>query len=124
ARRRPRPPPRGRGRGTARRGGGGPARPAPSPRHDVGDLRTTTVRWLARDGKIRRELTGPSLDVQWGYVGEYVEGVHTIHGLDGNWKLVLPKKPGPAGDNTHPPRRRTVCHQYPPPPGRRPREIS
>src|SRR5262249_56441625 len=63
----------------------------------IGKAGTTTVQWFTPDVKVARELTGPNVDAHPGYVSEYREGKGTIHAVNGDWKITLPQKAGPAG---------------------------
>lgn len=57
----------------------------------------TTVSWFDESGHVTRELTGPKVDVETGYIYQWSAGRGTIHDVKGRWQFVLPKKPGPAG---------------------------
>lgn len=79
----------------------------------VGPNRFQTVQWYSPDGKVARELAGPDVDAHAGYVYHY-GGAGTIHGVSGDWRIVLPKKPGPAGYITATEDGRTFVHEFHP----------
>ena len=81
----------------------------------VGAGRLTAVQWLASDGRTRREAAGSSLTVQPGFVYATGEGdAGTIHAVNADWTIALPKKDGPAGYVTATEDSRTFVHQFHP----------
>src|SRR5262249_53765395 len=72
--------------------------------------RTTAIRWFTPDGKVGRELAGPNVQVQPGFVSEG----GTIYAVNGDWKITLPAKPGPAGYITSTEDSRTFVHEFHP----------
>jgi hypothetical protein len=80
----------------------------------VGPARATEVRWYTDEGKVGRELAGPHVEAQPGFVYEYEGGRTTVHAINGDWKVALPKKDGPAGYLTATPDSRTFVHEFHP----------
>jgi hypothetical protein len=80
----------------------------------IGQSSTTTVQWFIPDGKMVRDLTGPNVDAHPGYVYEIGKGQGTIHAVNGDWKIALPQKPGPAGYVTATEDSRTFVHEFHP----------
>jgi hypothetical protein len=60
----------------------------------VGDTHISTVRWLSAGGKVRRELTGADVSASSEFAWDIKNGQTTIHGLGGDWQIVLPRKQG------------------------------
>ena len=115
----------------------GPAGPPPAPRTMPGDVKgevrtrwlapyvsvstrsigtssTTIVQWFDADGRLARELAGPDVDAHPGYVDRLGNGPTTIYGVNGDWKITLPQKPGPAGYITATEDSRTFVHEFHP----------
>lgn len=88
----------------------------------VGSRWTTSVRWFDPDGKVVREVSGgpPGLGIHVGgdYVCKNAEGTATIHAVNGDWKFVLPKKPGAGGSIDATPDSRTFVRSFHPKQGR------
>src|SRR5262249_40192622 len=83
-------------------------------RRSVGAGGATTVRWYDSDGKLARELAGPNVYAYPGYVSVHDNGTTTIHAVNGNWQMKLPRKDGPAGSITASEDSRTFLHQFHP----------
>ncbi len=66
-------------------------------RYSVEGTAITTVRWFDDKGRVARELSGPGVDARTDYLLERAAPETVIHDVNGQWKLALPKKPGPAG---------------------------
>ncbi|HEY2589362.1 MAG TPA: hypothetical protein VGI81_26690 [Tepidisphaeraceae bacterium] len=64
---------------------------------NVGRSRTATVRWMAEDGKVVREITGPQGGIEPGFVLERRPGGDVVHPVNGSWAIDLKEKPGPSG---------------------------
>lgn len=64
---------------------------------------TQRVRWFAPDGSVARELTGRlQVEANQGFVFQYTPRNGggwdcTVHAVNANWRLALPRKPGPSG---------------------------
>ncbi len=80
----------------------------------IGGTWTTSVRWFGPDGKVKRELSGPNVGAQPGFVYDYTKGPMTIHAVHGDWQFTLPKKPGDAPYITSTPDGRVFVHQFHP----------
>jgi len=80
----------------------------------VGPVRMTTVRWLTPAGAIDRELVGPDVGAQPGFVMEFRHGGTVIHGVNGKWKIDLPKKTGPDGYVTSNENGQPFVHEFHP----------
>jgi hypothetical protein len=80
----------------------------------AGTTQLTTVRWLDADGKVLRELSGPRVDAHPAFVYEIGDGGTTVHAVNGDWKIRLPKKDGPAGYLTGTVDSRTFVHEFHP----------
>ncbi len=80
----------------------------------VGGTGNTSVRWLTPDGKVKRELSGPNVGGQPGFVYDYGKGERVVHGVTGDWQFLLPKKPGDAPYITSSPDGRVFVHQFHP----------
>ena len=76
----------------------------------IGSASTTSVRWFKENGKLIHELSGQSIYASPGFVSD----AQTIHAVNGDWKFVLPKKPGPAGYITATTDSRTFLHEFHP----------
>ncbi|HEV3259878.1 MAG TPA: hypothetical protein VG013_23625 [Gemmataceae bacterium] len=72
--------------------------------------RMTLVQWFTPQGKLARDLAGPNVYSHSGYV--YEGG--TIYAVNGDWKIVLPHKPGPPGYITATEDSRTFVHEFHP----------
>ncbi|MCI0458024.1 MAG: hypothetical protein L0Z62_13755 [Gemmataceae bacterium] len=83
-------------------------------RVSVGESWTTSVRWFSPDGKVKRELSGPKLVAQPGFIYDYSNRPTTIHGVHGDWQFALPKKPGSAPSIDSTPDGRVFVHQFHP----------
>jgi hypothetical protein len=55
----------------------------------------TSVRWFDPNGTVLREVTGSQVDVNpcGGYVSEITGDAVTCHAVNGDWNVILPKKP-------------------------------
>jgi hypothetical protein len=73
----------------------------------------TLVRWFTPEGKLAREVAGPDVDAHAGYIYEHGKG-GTIYAVNGDWKIVLPHRPGPAGYITASEDSRTFVHEFHP----------
>lgn len=65
--------------------------------YSVGGKVVQTVRWFDENGIATRELSGTTVDARSDYI--YERGLANemiIHDVRGPWKIVLPKKSGPA----------------------------
>ncbi|MFO0965456.1 MAG: hypothetical protein U0793_07700 [Gemmataceae bacterium] len=81
----------------------------------IGPTRTTIVRWFSKDGKLRREIAVPGLIEQPGFLRDTsVEGVDTVHAVNGDWNLVLGKDRPLGGYLTGTADSRTLVHQFHP----------
>ncbi|HVS36810.1 MAG TPA: hypothetical protein VMS17_14715 [Gemmataceae bacterium] len=80
----------------------------------VGATAATSVQWLTPEGKLDHEAAGPNIDAHAGYIYEYGDGGGVIHGLNGDWTIVLPRKPGPAGYITATEDGRAFVHEFHP----------
>jgi hypothetical protein len=80
----------------------------------AGTTQQTTVRWLDEDGKLLRELSGPNVDAHPEFVYQHGEAGTTVYGVNGDWKIALPKKDGPAGYLTGTADSRTFVHEFHP----------
>ncbi len=80
----------------------------------VGSSRTTSVRWFDEDGEVVREVSGAGVHSNVGFVYENANGLTTIHAVNGDWKLPLPKKPGRPGHIKATADSRTFVHQFHP----------
>jgi hypothetical protein len=80
----------------------------------IAGQRTTSVEWFGPDGQPARRLAGPNVVVQPGFVNQYGQGGTTIHAVNGDWKIALPAKPGPAGYITATEDSRTFVHEFHP----------
>jgi hypothetical protein len=80
----------------------------------IGSGSTTTVQWFTPEGKLARDVAGSNVTAHPGYVYDYGEGKGTIHGVNGDWKIRLPRKPGPAGYITATEDGRTFVHEFHP----------
>jgi hypothetical protein len=74
----------------------------------------TSVRWFGPDGKLKRELSGPSVEAQPGFAYDYGKGQTVIHAVNGDWQFVLPKKPGSAPYITSTEDSHVFVHQFHP----------
>lgn len=63
----------------------------------IGPDRWTAVDWFDADGKPTRQLAGYNVYAQAGFVYRFSGGKTTVFGVDSDWKIELPNKPGPAG---------------------------
>jgi hypothetical protein len=75
------------------------------------------VRWLNRDGSIRKELSGQNLTTQPGYAATYDAGVMVLHGFNEDWTLTLTNKAHHDGYAPCTPDSRVLAYQYDPVPG-------
>ncbi len=83
----------------------------------IGSNATTNVRWFSADGRVVREVSGGSVSAHPGFVSVFADGIATIHAVNGDWKLVLPKKPkkpGRPGFITATADSRTFVHEFHP----------
>lgn len=80
--------------------------------HTIGSNQATTVRWFTADVRFHREVAGARVTVQPGYV--YAYGEEAVYAVNGDWKLTLPKKAGPAGYITATEDSRTFIHEFHP----------
>jgi len=77
----------------------------------------TLVRWLNRDGSIRKELSGQNLTTQPGYAAIYDAGLMVVHGFNEDWTLTLTNKAHHDGYLPCTPDSRVLACQYDPVPG-------
>jgi hypothetical protein len=84
----------------------------------IGTGSTVTVQWFTPEGKLAHDLAGANVTAHPGYVYDYGEGKGTIHGVNGDWKIGLPQKAGPAGYITATEDGRTFVHEFHPEEGK------
>jgi hypothetical protein len=75
------------------------------------------VRWLNRDGSIRKELSGRNLVTQPGYAATYDAGLMVVHGFNQDWTLTLTNTAHHDGYLPCTPDSRVLAYQHDPIPG-------